>query len=282
MTEYSAYVTLLARRRIHWSLFITACLCLALSIPLFFLLPKAGPNPGFLQTTGSLKLFSLGKLEVPSHYFIGAGIVLCCLYSALSLGLILSSFRKTDSTEVFFFSFWVLSAGLEVLRLGAFALAAEGGTTFMHTSVSRALLFARYAGCLALFISGLYAVGFRNEKLGSVLAVLLGVSFGLSLAMPINTGSYAETLELRSGYAGLNSLLFIIVGIVTTFNYLYAAVYKGERTYRLVGLGAAAFIIGHRLMVSCWNPLLLLLGFVLLVTGTWLFVSRLHAYYLWQ
>ncbi len=246
------------------------------------ILAKTGPTPVFLQSAGVLKAFVLGSLKIPSHYLAGAGVGLCVLYSAMSLGLILLSFRKTDSTEIFFFAFWVLSVGLEVLRLGAFALAAEGGTTFMHAAVSRALLFARYSGCFALFVSGLYAVGFRNEKLGSVLAIVLVVSLGLSLAMPINTGSYAATLELRSGYSGLNTILFIIVGIVTTFNFLYAAVYKGERTYRLVGLGAAALIIGYHLLISHWHPLFMLLGFAFLVTGTWLFVSRLHAYYLWQ
>lgn len=275
-------VTILARRRMYWSLFIVACACLAASVPLYLAIPKAGPAPAFLDAAQALKTFVLGRLEIPSQYFAGAGVVLCCLYSALSLGFILASFRKTASTEVFFFSIWVLSVGFEVFRLGAFALAAEGSTAFLQVAEARVLLFARYAGYLSLFASGLYAVGFRNEKLGTVVAVVLIISLGLALAMPINTGAYALTLELRSGYSALGSVLLGVVALVTTFNFFYASVYKTERTYRIIALGAAALIVGYKLITSFWHPLPLVAGFALLVAGTWLFVSRLHAYYLWQ
>ncbi len=266
----------------YWSLFISACACFAASVPLYLRLPKAGPEPSFLEGAGALKSFAIGGLEIPSHYLAGASIVLCCLYAALSLGFILSSFRKTASTEVFFFSLWVLSVAFEVLRLGAFAIAVGGGTAFVQAAEARALLFTRYAGSLALFASGLYAVGFRNEKLGTVVGVVLIISLGLALAMPINTGSYAPTLELRSGYSALSEALLGIVAAVTIFNFFYASTYKGERTYRVIALGALALVAGHKLMTSQWNPLLLLAGFALLAAGTWLFVSRLHTYYLWQ
>jgi hypothetical protein len=279
---YPDSVTIIARRRIYWSLFLTACACLAAFVPLFLLIPKAGSSPAFLESTGALKSFSLGAAKIPSHYLAGAGIGLCALYSALALALILFSFRKTASTEVFFFAFWVLSVGFEVMRLGAFALAAGGGTTYMQAAEARALLFARYAGYLSFFTSGLYAAGFRNEKLGATLAVILAVALGLALAMPVNTGSFAPTLEIRAGYFELNAALFYIVAAVAALSYLYAAAYKGERTYRYVALGAAALALGYRLLTSQWHPAPMLAGFALLAAGSWLFVSRLHAYYLWQ
>lgn len=275
-------MTIIARRRIYWTLFLAACLCLAAFVPLFLLIPKAGPNPAFLAAVGSLKTFRLGSAVIPSHYLAGAGIGLCALYSALALALILFSFRKTASTEVFFFAFWVLSVGFEVLRLGAFALAAEGGTMYMQAAGSRVLLFTRYAGSLSLFTAGLYAAGFRNEKLGMTLIVVLAVALGLALAMPVNTGSFAPTLEIRVGYSELNAALFFIVGLAAVLNFLYGAAHKGERAYRLVSLGAAAIVLGYRLLTSQWRPLPMLAGFALLAAGSWLFVSRLHAYYLWQ
>jgi hypothetical protein len=275
-------VTILARRRIYWSLFIAACACLAAFVPLFLRVPKAGASPAFLEAAGALKSLRLGSARIPSHYLAGAGIGLCSLYAALALALILFSFRKTASTEVFFFAFWVLSIGLEVLRLGAFALAAGGGTAYVQSVEARALYFARYAGYLSLFTSGLYAAGFRNEKLGATVAVVLAVALGLSLAMPVNTGSFAPTLEIRAGYSDLNVVLFYIISGVTVFNFLYAAAYKGERAYRFVALGAAALVLGYRLLTSQWHPAPMLAGFALLAAGSWLFVSRLHAYYLWQ
>jgi hypothetical protein len=275
-------VTVAARRRINWCLFLAACLCFAAFFPLCLQLSLHGGNPAFLAKAGALASFRLGSVVLSSHYLAAGGIGLCALYSALVLGFILYSFRKTVSIEIYFFSFWVLSLGLESLRLVVFDLAAGGGSVYWQIAATKALLFARYAGYLSLFVSGLYAAGFRNEKLGTVVAVVLAVSFGLATAMPVNTGSFAATLELRAGYIGLNTILALAVAVVTVADYLYAAHSTGEGSYRLIALGAAIFLVGHRLLTTQWNPLAMVAGFVLLVAGSWLYVSRLHAYYLWQ
>jgi hypothetical protein len=275
-------VTIVARRRIYWSLFLFSCACLAAFFPLCLRLSKADRSPAFLEKAGAIGSFHLGSLAISSQYLSAGGIGLCALYSALVLAFILYSFRKTVSTEIYFFSFWVLSVGVEVLRLAVFNLASGGGSAYWQIAATKALLFARYSGYLSLFASGLYAAGFRNEKLGTVAAVVLAISFGLAAAMPINTGSYAATLELRAGYVEINSILVLAVAAVTVANFLYAAHSTGEASYRLVALGAAAFLAGHRLLTTQWNPIAMVGGFVLLVAGSWLFVSRLHAYYLWQ
>jgi hypothetical protein len=275
-------VTIAARRRIYWGLFLGACACLAAFFFLCVQLAKAEAAPSFLAKAGALGSFRLGSLVLSSQYLAAGGIGLCALYAALVLGFILYSFRKTVSAEIYFFSFWVLSVGLEVLRLAVFDLAAGGGSAYWEIVATKALLFARYAGYLSLFVSGLYAAGFRNEKLGAVAAIVLAISFGLASAMPINTGSFAPTLELRAGYVELNSILVLAVALVTVADYLYAAHSTGERAYRLAALGAAIFLVGHRLLTTQWNPFLMIAGFLLLVAGSWLYVSRLHAYYLWQ
>ncbi len=275
-------MTITARRRIYWGLFLAACASLAAFVPLYLQLSRGEKEPAFLAKAGALGIFRLGSLHLSSHYLAAAGIGLCALYSALVLGFILYSFRKTVSAEIYFFAFWVLSVGLETLRLVVFDLAAGSGSGYWQMAATKALLFARYTGYLSLFASGLYAAGFRSEKLGTVAAVVLAISLALSAAMPINTGSFAATLELRAGYVELNSILVLIVAIVTVADYLYAAHSTGERSYRLIALGAAVFLVGHRLLTSQWNPFYMVAGFALLVTGSWLYVSRLHAYYLWQ
>jgi hypothetical protein len=249
---------------------------------LFLQLSHGDKSPAFLVKVGALKSFHFGAIAISSHYLAAAGIGLCCLFAALGLGFILYSFRKTVSAEIYFYSFWVLSVGLEVLRLTVFDLAAGGGSVYWQIVATKVLLFARYEGYLSLSVSGLYAAGFHNEKLGTVAAVILTISLGLATAMPVNTGSFAPTLELRAGYVELNTGLVIVVALVTVANYLYAAHMSGEASYRLVALGAALFLVGNRLLTTQWNPFAMITGFALLVAGSWLFVSRLHSYYLWQ
>jgi len=275
-------VTILARRRIYWSLFLCACACFISFFPLFVRLSGGAKIPSFLERAGAIGTFKLGTLSVSSHALASAGIGLCSLFAALCLGYILYSFRKTVSTEIFFYSFWALSVGLEVSRLLVFDIAASGGSVYWQIMVTKLLLFSRYAGYLSLLASGLYAAGFRSEKLGSMAIGIVAISLGLAIAMPINTGAYAATLELRSGYRELSWVLAGLVGLVTLANFLYAAQSTGEASYRLVALGEAIFFAGHCLLISQWNPFMVILGFAGLVAGSWLFVSRLHTYYLWQ
>jgi hypothetical protein len=275
-------VTIAARRRTYWSLFLSACACFVIFFPLFIRLSRGEKPPAFLAKAGAIGSFSLGGLSLSSHVLAATGIGLCALFAVLCIGFILYSFRKTVSTEIFFYSFWALSVGFEVSRLVIFDIATAGGSAYWQIVATKVLLFSRYAGNLSLFVSGLYAAGFRNEKVGTVAAVILAISLGMAIAMPVNTGAYAPTLELRAGYRELNGGLVLVVALVTLANFLYAAQVSGEASYRIVAVGAVVFLTGYGLLVTQWNPFAIVAGFALLVVGSWLFVSRLHSYYLWQ
>jgi hypothetical protein len=275
-------MTIAARRRVYWCLFLVACLCLTAFIPLFASLLRRDAEPSFLAASNAFGRFKLLGIDLPSPRLIGAGIGLGALYAVAALGLILRSFRKTVSTEVFFYSFWVLSVACEILRLAVFDLAAAGGAPRWQALTTRALFFTRYAGQLSLLAASLYAAGFRNEKLGTIAALVFCIAAGIAVAMPVNTQSYAFSLELRAGYADLHFLLFLVVSCLTVADFYHAARTTGEKSFRLAALGSAAFMAGRQILVSQWNPLAIVAGFALLATGSWLFVSRLHAYYLWQ
>ena len=275
-------MTIAARRRVYWVLFVSACLCLAAFVPLYLFLVRMPAEPGFLVKSDAFARFKLFGLSVSSPRLAGASIGLCALYASLTLGLILFSFRKTVSAEVYFYAFWVLSLGFETLRLAIFGLAAVNGSQYWQILTTKALLFVRYAGYLSLIASGVYAAGFRNEKLGMVAVFIHAIAMAIAAAMPVNTGSFATTLELRPGYRELHASFYAIASVLTVANFLYAVRSTGEQSYKLVALGCAACLIGRHILVSQLNPFVVVTGFALLVTGSWLFISRLHAYYLWQ
>jgi hypothetical protein len=279
---YPEPMTIAARRRMYWALFIIACTCLTAFVPLYLSLVRQPAEPAFLVRSGAFTRFKFFGLGIPSQHLAGAGIGLCALYASLTLGLILYSFRKTVSAEIYFYAFWVLSLGFETLRLLVFGLAAGNGSQYWQIFATKALLFARYAGNLSLIASGVYAAGFRSERLGIVAVFIFAVAMALAASMPVNTGSFAATLELRAGYRALHASFYAVASLLTVASFFYAVRSTGERSYRFVALGCAAFLIGRQLLVSQLNPFVIVAGFALLITGSWLFISRLHAYYLWQ
>ena len=275
-------VTITARRRIYWVLFAFACLGLAASAFLALPVFTGKADTSFLQASGGLPQVAFLGASLPSPSLAAAGVLLSALFSALCLGYVLYSFRKTVSSEIFFFAFWVLSLAIESGRLAVFSLASGGAPTRLVLAATRLVLAGRFCGVLSIFAAGLYAAGFRNEKLGSVLLFVVVIGGTLAWAVPLNTGVYEATLLVRPGYAKLLELLALLAGLATAANFVYAVNSTGERSYRAVALGAAALLLGQRLLVTQVAPLALALGFALLLAGAWLFVSRLHAYYLWQ
>ncbi len=279
---YAGYVTTAARRRVYWALFVAACLCLAaavlLAVPLFI----GAVNVGVLERAGALRESRLFGLGISSLGSSAASTVLASLYATLCLGFVLYSFRKTVSPEIFFFSFWVLSLGLECSRLFVFHLAAEGAPTALVHAAARVTLAARTTGLLALFTASLFAAGFRSEKPGSAALLIMLIGAGLARSVPLNSGAYEPTLMLRPGFSALLDLLALASALATAAGFFHAARVSGERSYRAVALGTIALLVGQRLLVTDWRPLSLMLGFGLVLAGSWLFVSRLHAYYLWQ
>ena len=275
-------VTIASRRRIYWGLFLAACACLvtaiALAIPVF----AARGVPKLLKAAGAYQGLSLFGIKLDSCRAAASGVLLAALFSTLCLGYILTSFRKTVSSEIFFFAFWVLSLSIEVGRLFIYRFAVSISPLFWTIVASKVVLGGRIVGLLSFFAAGLYAAGFRNEKLGSAVALFTAAGWAIAYSMPIDSGVYEPILLMKLGYAGLSTVLAVIAGIAIVANFVYASFSTGEASYRAAAIGAALALLGQRLLVSQWHPIALALGAALLVLGSWLFVSRLHAYYLWQ
>ena len=177
----------------------------------------------------------------------------------------------------------MVSLGFEVLRLAIFALAAANGSPHWQIIATKVLLFARYSGYLFLFASRASTPRDSvTRSSGRSRPSSSPPRWGLAAAVPVNTGSYAPTLELRAGYADLHAAFYLVASLAAVADFFYAVRSTGEASYKPVAWGCAAFLAGRYLLVAEWNPFALVAGFALLATGSWLFISKLHAYYLWQ
>jgi len=275
-------VTIASRRRIYWLLFLVAVasLAAALLLGISVLSPKADLSA--LVASGALHKGSFLGLAVDSARVTALGLVAVAAFSSLCLAYILATFRKTVSSEIFFFSFWVLSLGLEALRLLVLRLACGGYAVGTVIFATRLVLGFRLAGVLSFFAASLYAAGFRNEKLGSSLAVIFFAAVTLAWAMPIDTGVHELGFLLRPGYRTMAVALAAVLALATVLDFFYASFSSGEQSYRVVALGSGLALAGQGLVLAMWQPFALLAGLALLALGSWLLVSRLHAYYLWQ
>lgn len=275
-------MTIASRRRIYWALFSAACLLFVAGFLIALPVLEGLVDPAVLKASGAYAHLKILALNIDSPRATTAAALLSGLYSVLCLGYILRSFRKTVSSEIFFFAFWALSVGFEALRPLAFRLAAAGSSTDLALLATRAVIAGRASGLLAFFCASLYAMGFRNEKLGSAAAIILILGSAIALSLPLNTGVYEMSLIVKPGFRAYTDLLVAMAGLAILADFTYASFSAGEAPYRAVALGSGAALLGQGLLITQWNPLTLCLGLLLLCLGSWIIVSRLHAYYLWQ
>jgi len=214
-----------------------------------------------------LTLYRLAGLLV---YSVGAGLALQRF------------FRKTASSEMFFFVFFVISLSFEAFRAGPLLLELSSQPSYYGTVLTRMVEFSRFFGVFCLFISGLYATGIDYPKFETVLGIALFVAFALAFSIPVDSSTFLPSLMYRIG--GGNQILFVFLALelFSILNFLLAAYLRRAKDYLILALGLTAAIVGEDLLLFVsWTPAAAI-GLALLVAGTIVFGNRTHAIYLWS
>ncbi|MEW6548713.1 MAG: hypothetical protein AB1407_04555 [Spirochaetota bacterium] len=275
-------MTLQIRRRSYWILFGVSCASTLLALASSVILAFRGDLPVFLIEHGIYSIHEFLGLRIPSQVLSLADAVLLCGFAVTGQSFILRSFRQTVSAEIFFFAFWLCCASFEALRPLHLLLALGGSADGVLAVIDKAYTGVKFFGYSSLFISGLYASGMRNEKHLSIVAVCAAISVALATSLPVNTGIWDRTLLFKVGYSNLiNGFAFSII-IITITNYIIATRVRGDRSFYYVALGLAASTAGTFLLSKDISPLASLAALVALGLGSWLYINKLHSYYLWQ
>ncbi|MDR2078607.1 MAG: hypothetical protein LBP74_02655, partial [Treponema sp.] len=114
----------------------------------------------------------LGKLLEPAPYVPLVSMVVSAVYALISIVLIYYFFEKTQTPEILFFAFFVISFSFETVRIMVpYILIRKLPGLYLIIS-SRVLLFGRYFGIFAFFASSVYAAGLKVQKSGTIIFII--------------------------------------------------------------------------------------------------------------
>lgn len=250
---------------------------------LFVLVLALGKEvPVFLAERGIYKMHDFFDWRVSSLALSLVDVLALVFFALGAQTYILKTFKKTVSPEIFFFAFWLAAQSFDALRLLHILLASAGASDSVLALLAKAYTGVNFFGYIVLFVSGLYAAGMRNERQFSIVAVCAGISVALAMALPINTGIWAQNGMFQIGYGRLVEGFSLAIVLITVANYLIAARAREDRAYYYVTLGIAAVAAGSRFLRQDGSPLLSLLALVTMLMGGVLYIHKLHAFYLWQ
>ena len=275
-------VTLQTRRRTYWTLFGISLAMFLLGAGLAVLLGTRNDVPIFLIEHGVYRVHPIFGLRIPSLILSAFDIVSLSFFVVVVLGFILLSFRKTVSAEIFFFSFWLCTLSLESLRFVHLFLALSGKADSILAIVNKLYMGGHFLGYMAIFISGLYAAGMRNERQFSVMAACAAISVALAAILPVNTGIWEQKLMFKVGYGQLIEGFSLSVILITIANYLIAVRVRGDKAYYYIALGIAAVTAGSHFVGLDSSPTLSLASMLTMSLGSVIYIYKLHYFYLWQ
>jgi hypothetical protein len=213
---------------------------------------------------------------VPLWTMLGAAA-----YSFISIVLIYHFFEKTQSPEILFIGFFVISLTFEFARLIIPLKAVFPIPAFFLIAASRVLFFGRYLGLFSLFASGVYAAGMDAQKQQSFLFMLILAAMIIAINLPMDIFVWDSTFMVWSGYRFMFSVVDAVVLALTIASFLISALTRGSRSYVLIGVGAFLAFAGRSILINSDTIITVFPGLVILSAGTWCICSRLHLEYLW-
>ncbi|MDD3981092.1 MAG: hypothetical protein PHT55_02690 [Spirochaetales bacterium] len=275
-------MTLQTRRRTYWILFGIDAFLLLVGLVFSLILAFMKRVPIFLIERGIYATYDLFGLRIPSLGYSLVNALLLAVYSVGVSFFILKTFRKTVSPEIFFFVFWLCSLSFEAIRPLHLFMAVQGASDSSLSILDRLYMGSKFLGLITIFISGLYAAGMRNEKQFSIIAICVGISAALSSIMPVNTGIWAANLMFRLGYGRLVDGFSAAILLITMANYLIAVRVRGDKAYYYIAAGAAMTVAGALIASRGASPLASLISLAVMAAGGFVYIYKLHSFYLWQ
>ena len=242
---------------------------LAGTVTLLIRYPQEIPLGSLFSTQAVPHLQGILPLMLLNIFILSAGI------------LLLLSFRKTSSPEIFFFFVFLLSLGTESFRLGLLYLNIRSIPFDFGLLLSRFVYFGRLTVTLALFSAGLFSCGIPYQRLELTLGSCFLVALALASNLPLESGVQGWDLLYRNSLSSEFTLGLLTVELLGLGNLLYAVKIHNDRNYYALAFGMGAVILGKYLVFSGEGLILGIAGIAFLAGGTILFGKKTHQIYLW-
>jgi len=280
---YAVDMTLSLRNNFFRGGIILAALSLSIIITggyfAFHACPQAAASAA-IRSRGIIQNFIEG-ITNPSAYVPYWTILGAAVYSLISIILIYYFFEKTQSPEILFFGFFVISMSFEFTRIMVPLKEVYQFPAMYLITASRVLLFGRNFGLFSLFAASVYAAGLDEQKQQTIFLLLVLAALIIALNVPIDSLVWDSTFMLWNGYSSMFVLVDAGIMAVTVITFFISAYTRGSKSYIFVALGAALTFAGRNIVLNSDTWVTLLPGFLVLIAGTWFVCARLHREYLW-
>ncbi len=203
------------------------------------------------------------------------------LYVPLAIFFIFRYFENTQSSEIIFFSAFLLSVLCEVARFYTLCFGIWETFTNLLIFLGNIVLFGRILAPLSFVCASLLSEPEQQQDIERNYTLMIVTAFVFALIIPLNTAKISSNGRVFESFsfplAGIKFLLIILAAIS-----FYIRSFKHEnRDYIPLGLWILLLYVGYSILISADNYLFMILGTLLLFSGTFFYLKDLHKMYMW-
>lgn len=239
---------------------------------------------GTFKTTFGYDFFSTTELSFlrPSEKPVLFSLIFLQFYVPITVLILYFKFEKTQSSLIILFTVFLLGNQLEISRLLIALLNLQQSFSAIYLLFGNLALMGKI---IALFSFFLISSECRNsQKLDAEidLLLILAISIFITVCIPLNTNDCTKTFAIKYGFSKTVLVLFVTIMLLTVST--FAISYRKSENKSILKLLTSYLhiIIGLHLLTDTNILIFILIGAMLLVFGTDLYMKALHKMYLWD
>ena len=214
-------------------------------------------------------------------YFIAVRSGILLVTPLISLVGFFRYFQKITGILIFFFFISIATMVFESTPILGYLSYLRNTSLEQLIWLSRIRLFGMALGAFSLFATSVYMSGINYQNQGTVLLVLVGISFIIAQMTPLATANPGISRLFPPTLARELGLLYGIIIMLTFVNFLKSSLLNQNLDELVIGASLVGIMIGRWFVNTSESWMILGIGSLLMFLGIGLYTKRVFALYLW-
>ena len=206
--------------------------------------------------------------------------VILLLFSVVSLYVIRFTFLKTNSSEIFFYSLFLISLVFDLSRSYIAVFSYFRIPEYYNIYISRVCYFGKFFGLSSLFLAAFFTSDAETKKTETAAAIIILTAYMLASSIPFSTYKLATMIQ-QPGYFSYFAFAVISIEVLTVLIFILNYFQSGNREYLALSMSMILIFTGRETTFFISEPYIFATGLALLASGTVLFSNKVHQIYSW-
>lgn len=192
-----------------------------------------------------------------------------------------NGFEKTQSSEVVYFSLFLLSCLSEGSRLSLPLFGLWKSYSRFFVFIGRLVFAGRFLAPCSFLLTALYSETEQRQDVDRNCIFVILLAIFTAILVPLDTSVVTSSCTIWWGYRTLFVIMRVLIYLLTFISLRLNAYKKDSSELKVNSIGFIILILGYSLLQASDNIVTLCVATVLFVSGTVVYLRSLHSRYLW-